>query len=53
MKLRQLDKKYFGRQGEAEDIIVGNSADSYLTDARGRKIHRLHDGLVRRQPGVS
>jgi adenosylmethionine-8-amino-7-oxononanoate aminotransferase len=35
--LRQVDKKYFGRQGEAEDVIVGNSADSYLTDARGRK----------------
>jgi acetylornithine/succinyldiaminopimelate/putrescine aminotransferase len=37
MNLRQLDKKHFGRQGEPEDIIVGNSADSYLTDARGRK----------------
>ena len=35
--LRQLDKKHFGRQGESEDVIVGNSADSYLTDARGRK----------------
>src|SRR6476469_1223255 len=37
MNLRQLDKKYFGRQGEPEDVVVGNSADSYLTDARGRK----------------
>src|SRR6476620_5408610 len=37
MNLRQLDKKYFGRQGEPEDVIVGNSADSYLTDTRGRK----------------
>src|SRR3569623_3820520 len=37
MNLRQLDKKYFGRRGEPEDVIVGNSADSYLTDARGRK----------------
>src|SRR5690349_6852427 len=39
MNLRQLDKKYFGRGGggEPEDIIVGNSADSFLTDARGRK----------------
>ena len=37
MNLRQLDKRYFGRQGEPEDVIVGNSADSYLTDARGRK----------------
>src|SRR5205085_108628 len=37
MNLRQLDKKYFGRQGEPQDVIVGNSADSYLTDARGRK----------------
>ena len=37
MDLRQLDKKYFGRQGEPEDVIVGGSADSYLTDARGRK----------------
>ena len=37
MDLRQLDKKYFGRQGEPEDVVVGHSADSYLTDARGRK----------------
>jgi len=37
MNLRQLDKKYFGRQGEPQDVVVGNSADSYLTDARGRK----------------
>src|SRR4051812_46960982 len=37
MNLRELDKKYFGRQGEPEDVIVGNSADSYLTDAPGRK----------------
>ena len=37
MNLRQLDKKHFGRGGEPEDVIVGNSADSYLTDARGRK----------------
>src|SRR3978361_14870 len=35
--LRQLDKKHFGRQGEPEDVVIGNSADSYLTDARGRK----------------
>jgi acetylornithine/N-succinyldiaminopimelate aminotransferase len=37
MNLRQLDKEYFGRQGQPEDLIVGSSADSYLTDARGRK----------------
>jgi glutamate-1-semialdehyde aminotransferase len=37
MDLRQLDKKYFGRQGEPEDVIVGNSEDSNLTDTRGRK----------------
>ena len=37
MNLRQLDKKYFGRQGEPKDIIVGTSSDSSLTDARGRK----------------
>src|SRR3569623_1578209 len=37
MNLRQLDNKHFGRRGEAEDVIVGNSADSYLIDARGRK----------------
>ena len=37
MDLRQLDKKYVGRHGEPEDVIVGDSADSYLTDARGRK----------------
>src|SRR6185436_13503358 len=37
MNLRQLDKKYFGRQGEPRDVIVGGSADSYLTDTRGRR----------------
>ena len=37
MNVRQLDKKYFGREGESEDIIVGNSDDSYLIDSRGRK----------------
>jgi len=37
MKLRQLDKRHFGRQGEPEDVIVGNSADSYLIDTHGRK----------------
>ena len=37
MNLRQLDNKHFGRRGEAEDVIVGNSADSYLIAARGRK----------------
>ena len=37
MNLVQRDKKYFGRQGEPEDVVVGNSADSYLTDARGRR----------------
>jgi acetylornithine/succinyldiaminopimelate/putrescine aminotransferase len=48
MNLRQLDKRHFGRQGEPKDIIVGNSADSYLTDSRGRKYIDFHDGLVRR-----
>jgi 4-aminobutyrate aminotransferase-like enzyme len=37
MDLRQIDRKYFGRQGEPEDVVAGHSADSYLTDARGRK----------------
>lgn len=37
MDLRQLDKKYFGRRGEPRDVIVGHSADSYLTDSRGRR----------------
>jgi acetylornithine/succinyldiaminopimelate/putrescine aminotransferase len=37
MDLRQLDRKYFGRQGEPKDLIVGGSADSYLIDTRGRK----------------
>jgi acetylornithine/N-succinyldiaminopimelate aminotransferase len=37
MNLRQRDTKYFGREGEPEDVIAGGSADSYLTDARGRK----------------
>ena len=37
MDLRQLDKRYFGRHGEPEDLVVGNSADSNLTDARGRR----------------
>src|ERR1043165_6385444 len=36
MNLRQRDNKYFGRQGEPKGFIVGNSADSYLTDTRGR-----------------
>src|SRR4029078_931093 len=33
----KLDKKYFGRHGEPQDVVVGNSADSYLIDTRGRK----------------
>jgi 4-aminobutyrate aminotransferase-like enzyme len=37
MDFRPRDKKYFGRQGEPEDVIAGGSAGSYLTDARGRK----------------
>jgi adenosylmethionine-8-amino-7-oxononanoate aminotransferase len=37
MTLRELDRKYFGRHGEPRDVIVGNSTDSYLIDARGRK----------------
>jgi acetylornithine/succinyldiaminopimelate/putrescine aminotransferase len=37
MKLRQLDEKYFGRHGEPEDLVVGNSSDSYLIDSRGRQ----------------
>jgi glutamate-1-semialdehyde aminotransferase len=37
MNLRQLDEKYFGREGEPQDVIVDNSVDSHLTDARGRK----------------
>ena len=37
MNLRQLDKRYFGREGEPEDVIVGNSAGSHLVDSRGRK----------------
>lgn len=37
MDLRQLDRKYFGRRGEPKDVVVGHSADSYLTDSRGRK----------------
>jgi hypothetical protein len=28
---------HFGRQGDPHEVLVGNSADSYLTDARGRK----------------
>jgi adenosylmethionine-8-amino-7-oxononanoate aminotransferase len=35
--LRQLDKRYFGRQGEPKDVVVGHSADSYLIDSRGRR----------------
>ena len=37
MDLRQRDRKHFGRQGEPEKVIVGNSVDSYLIDSRGRK----------------
>src|SRR5687768_12249966 len=36
MNLHQLDKTHSGRQGEPQHVIVANSADSYLTDARGR-----------------
>jgi hypothetical protein len=39
MKLRELDRKYFGGQGEPGDVIAGNSADSCL------------NGLVCRKPG--
>lgn len=37
MNLRQLDKKHFGRQADPEDLVVGHSEDSYLTDNRGRR----------------
>jgi acetylornithine/succinyldiaminopimelate/putrescine aminotransferase len=37
MNLQQLDKKYFGRRSAPEHVVVGNSADSHLTDVRGRK----------------
>lgn len=37
MNLRELDRKYFGRQGDPKDVVVGDSADSYLIDARGRR----------------
>jgi 4-aminobutyrate aminotransferase-like enzyme len=51
MNLRQLDKKYFGRHGEPNDVIVGNSADSYLTDARGRKYIDFMMGWCVGNPG--
>ena len=50
MNLRQRDKKYFGRQGPPRDVVVGNSADSYLTDARGQ-IHRREGHLEREGAG--
>jgi 4-aminobutyrate aminotransferase-like enzyme len=37
MQLREMDRKYFGREGEPKDVIVGDSSDSFLTDARGRR----------------
>jgi acetylornithine/succinyldiaminopimelate/putrescine aminotransferase len=37
MDLRQLDRMYFGRHGEPADVVVGSSADSHLTDTRGRR----------------
>ena len=37
MNLRQRERKYFGREGEPEDVVVGNSAGSWLTDSRGRR----------------
>ena len=37
MNLRELDRKHFGRHGDPQDVVVGNSADSYLIDTRGRK----------------
>lgn len=36
MDLRRADRKYFGRQHEPRDVVVGHSADSHLTDTRGR-----------------
>lgn len=36
MDLRTLDRKFFGRQHEPRDVVVGHSADSHLTDSRGR-----------------
>ena len=52
MDLRQLDKKYFGRQGDPEDVIVGSSADSKLLELsrlpRALWIRRV---LVRAQDG--
>jgi hypothetical protein len=52
MTLRQLDKKHFGRQGEPQDVIVGNSADSYLTDARGRKYSPANAAGLDATPGA-
>lgn len=37
MNLVRLDRKYFGRQSDAEDVAVGHAAASRLIDARGRK----------------
>jgi len=37
VNLHQLDRKHFGRRGKPEDVVVGNSVDSYLIDSRGRK----------------
>lgn len=37
MNLRQFDRMHFGRHGEPQDVVVGSSADSYLTDTRGRR----------------
>ena len=37
MDLRQADERYFGRQHEPRDVIVGHSEDSRLTDTRGRE----------------
>jgi 4-aminobutyrate aminotransferase-like enzyme len=37
MNLRQLDRKFLGRESEAEDLQVARAEGSYLYDARGRR----------------
>ena len=41
VNLRKLDQKYFGRHGEPADVVVGDSADSNLIDAPGRKYNEF------------
>jgi adenosylmethionine-8-amino-7-oxononanoate aminotransferase len=37
MNLRQLDRKYLGRESEAQDLQVARTKDAFVYDARGKR----------------